>query len=80
MGFLENLGIIAVSAAILVAVGRAVRMPAIVVYLLCGILLGPVLGLVEMEEGLELVSETGIALLLFLVGLELSIGKVRDVG
>ena len=80
MGFLGNLGIIAVSAAVLVAVGRAIRMPAIVVYLLCGILLGPVLGLVEMEEGLELVSETGIALLLFLVGLELSIGKVRDVG
>jgi Kef-type K+ transport system membrane component KefB len=80
IGFLESLGIIAVSAAVLVAVGRAVRMPAIVVYLLCGILLGPVFGWVEMEEGLELVSETGIALLLFLVGLELSLGKVRDVG
>jgi Kef-type K+ transport system membrane component KefB len=80
LGFLESLGIIAVSAAVLVALGRAVRMPAIVVYLLCGILLGPILGWVEMEEGLELVSETGIALLLFLVGLELSIGKVRDVG
>lgn len=80
LGFLESLGIIAVSAAVLVAVGRAVRMPAIVVYLLCGILVGPVLGWVEMDKGLELVSETGIALLLFLVGLELSIGKVRDVG
>ena len=79
-GFLESLGIIAVSAAVLVAIGRAVRMPAIVVYLLCGILLGPVLGLVEMKEGLALVSETGIALLLFLVGLELSIAKVKDVG
>ena len=55
-------------------------MPTIVVYLLCGILIGPVLGWVGVDEGLELVSETGIALLLFLVGLELSIGKVRDVG
>ncbi len=80
IGFLESLGIISVSAAVLVALGRAVRMPAIVVYLLCGILLGPVLGWVRMEEGLGLVSETGIALLLFVVGLELSVSKVRDVG
>lgn len=80
VGFLEEMGIIAVCAAILVAVGRAVRMPAIVVYLLCGILLGPVLGWVELGEGMGLVSETGIALLLFLVGLELSVSKVRDVG
>jgi Kef-type K+ transport system membrane component KefB len=80
MGFLGSLGIIAVCAAVMVALGRAVRMPAIVAYLLCGILLGPILGWVKMEDGLELVSETGIALLLFLVGLELSISKVRDVG
>lgn len=80
VGFLEEMGIIAVCAAILVALGRAVRMPAIVVYLLCGVLLGPVLGWVEIGEGLGLVSETGIALLLFLVGLELSVSKVRDVG
>jgi Kef-type K+ transport system membrane component KefB len=80
VGFLEEMGIIAVCAAILVALGRAVRMPAIVVYLLCGVLLGPVLGWVRIGEGLGLVSETGIALLLFLVGLELSVSKVRDVG
>jgi Kef-type K+ transport system membrane component KefB len=46
------MGIIAVSAALLVALARAVRMPAIVVYLLGGVLLGPVLGWVEVGEGL----------------------------
>jgi Kef-type K+ transport system membrane component KefB len=80
IGFLQSLGIITVSAAVMVVIGRALKMPAIVVYLLCGILIGPCLGWVGIEEGLELVSETGIALLLFLVGLELSISKVRDVG
>ena len=80
IGFLQSLGIIAASAAVMVALGRAVRMPAIVVYLLCGILVGPMLGLVKITESLELISETGIALLLFLVGLELSISKVKDVG
>jgi Kef-type K+ transport system membrane component KefB len=78
--FSQSLGIIVVSAAVLVMLGRLIRMPAIVVYLLCGVLIGPVLGLVEMSEALELISETGIALLLFLVGLELSFHKIRDVG
>jgi Kef-type K+ transport system membrane component KefB len=80
IGFLQSLGIIAICAAVMVMAGRVLRMPAIVVYLLCGILIGPVMGWVGVDKGLELVSETGIALLLFLVGLELSIGKVRDVG
>ena len=80
IGFLQSLGIIAICAAVMVMAGRILRMPTIVVYLLCGILIGPVLGWVGVDEGLELLSETGIALLLFLVGLELSIGKVRDVG
>ena len=78
--FFQNLGIIVVSAAVLVMLGRMIRMPAIVVYLLCGVLIGPVFGLVEMSAALELISETGIALLLFLVGLELSFNKIRDVG
>ena len=80
IGFLQSLAIIAVSAAVLVVLGRTLKIPAIVVYLLCGILIGPGLGWVGIDEGLELVSETGIALLLFLVGLELSITKIRDVG
>jgi len=78
--FLHSLGIIAVFAAVMVALGRAVRMPAIVVYLLCGVVLGPVTGLVETADGLDLVSEFGIAFLLFLVGLELSLAKIKDVG
>ncbi|MEX1116006.1 MAG: cation:proton antiporter [Akkermansiaceae bacterium] len=78
--FFQSLGIILVAAALLVMVGRLVRMPAIVVYLLAGVLIGPMLGWVEMSPALALISETGIALLLFLVGLELSFAKIRDVG
>jgi Kef-type K+ transport system membrane component KefB len=51
-----------------------------VAYILAGLALGPVFGLVEVSHTLEVVSEVGIALLLFLVGLELSLDKVRDVG
>jgi Kef-type K+ transport system membrane component KefB len=78
--FFQNLGIIVIAAAVMVMAGRMVRMPAIVVYLLTGILIGPLLGWVRMSPALDLISEKGIALLLFLVGLELSFDKIRDVG
>lgn len=78
--FFQSLGIIVIAAAVLVMAGRMIRMPAIVVYLLAGVLIGPTFGWVEMSPALGLISETGIALLLFLVGLELSFAKIRDVG
>lgn len=77
---LLNLGFIVLGAAVFAFLGKLVRMPSIVAYILAGICLGPVLGLVELDHSLELISELGIALLLFLVGLELSLGKIKDVG
>lgn len=79
-GFLLSLGFIVVAGAVFAALARWIRMPAIVAYLLAGLMLGPVGGLVELTPALELISEVGIALLLFLVGLELNFHKVRDVG
>lgn len=78
--FFRSLGIIVVASALMVMAGRLVRMPAIVVYLLAGVVIGPMFGWVEMDPALGLISEAGIALLLFLVGLELSFAKIRDVG
>jgi len=77
---LLDLGLIVVGAAAFAFLGKLVRMPSIVAYIFAGILLGPVLGLVEIDHSLELIAEVGIALLLFLVGLELSFAKIRDVG
>lgn len=56
------------------------RMPTIVAYLLAGLFIGPLTGLVEISHALELIAETGIVLLLFIVGLELSLEKARAVG
>jgi Kef-type K+ transport system membrane component KefB len=55
-------------------------MPSIVAYIIAGIVLGPGLGIVQLDHSLELISELGIALLLFLVGLELSLQKIKDLG
>jgi Kef-type K+ transport system membrane component KefB len=77
---LLDLGFIVMGAAVFAFLGKLVRMPSIVAYIFAGIFLGPVLGLVEIEHSLELISELGIALLLFLVGLELSLQKIKDLG
>ncbi|MFO8027706.1 MAG: cation:proton antiporter [Opitutales bacterium] len=77
---LLDLGFIVIGAAAFAFLGKLVRMPSIVAYILAGIVLGPVLGLVAIDHSLELISELGIALLLFLVGLELSLQKIKDLG
>jgi Kef-type K+ transport system membrane component KefB len=80
MHLLLNLGFIVITAATFAFIGKLIRMPTIVGYILAGMALGPVLNLVQLDHSLELISELGIALLLFLVGLELSFEKVKDLG
>ncbi|MDZ7779021.1 MAG: cation:proton antiporter [Gemmatimonadota bacterium] len=77
---LRDLGVILVAAAAFAILARSLRIPSIVAYILAGLLLGPVSGVLEVSEGVELASEIGIALLLFLVGLELSFAAIRDLG
>ena len=78
--FLQNLGLIIVAAALFSLIGRRVRLPSIVAFLLAGLFLGPVTGLVAESEELKLLTESGIILLLFLVGLELTVDRIREVG
>jgi Kef-type K+ transport system membrane component KefB len=83
---LRDLGAILVGATLVALVARRAHVPGIVAYILAGLLLGPVTGLVASQAplhattGIPLIAEVGIALLLFLVGLELSFATIRDVG
>jgi Kef-type K+ transport system membrane component KefB len=78
--FIRSLGLMIVFAAVFALAARRARMPTIAAYLLAGLVLGPGTGLVKISHSLEIISEMGIALLLFLVGLELSFEKFKDVG
>lgn len=79
-GLIGDLGWIVCAALIVVLVAERIRVPSIVAYIIAGLLLGPAFGIIEITEGVELISEFGIALLLFVVGLELSLDKIKDVG
>ena len=77
---LLDLGFMVVTAAVFAFLGKLIKMPSIVAYILAGMALGPVFGVVELDHSLEPISELGVALLLFLVGLELSLQKIKDLG
>lgn len=77
---LVELGWVVGSATAALVVTRFVRLPPIVGYLLAGLALGPLTGVLAVSHSVELFSELGVALLLFLVGLELSVDRIREVG
>ncbi len=63
-----------------VLAGRALRVPPIVCYLASGVLVGPgVLGWIAHSPALDQVAELGVALLLFGVGIEFSLERLRRI-
>lgn len=78
--FIRSVGIMVLAAACFAWGARLLSLPTIVAYLVAGLLLGPLAGIIEVSAAIHLVAETGIVLLLFLVGLELSFEKIRGVG
>lgn len=67
--------------ALLGLVGTRLRQPLIIVYIVVGLLAGPsLLGWVSAHEPIELLSEVGVTILLFVVGLKLDVKLVRQLG
>ncbi|HEX6588765.1 MAG TPA: cation:proton antiporter [Longimicrobiales bacterium] len=77
---LRNVAWVVMGAAAVLLLLRPVGVPPILAFMITGLLLGPVTGVLHVSESLHLFSELGVALLLFVVGLELSVEKIRDVG
>jgi Kef-type K+ transport system membrane component KefB len=89
LGIVGSVGVMILAAAAMMFVSRRLRIPSIVAYILTGLLLGPVgLDLLSLPgghdsgqyEAVAVAAELGIVLLLFLVGLELSLENIRAVG
>ncbi|KKW32815.1 MAG: Transporter, CPA2 family [Candidatus Uhrbacteria bacterium GW2011_GWA2_52_8d] len=76
-----EIGIVLVIAAVLSMVVYRLRQPLIIAYILTGIIAGPgLLALTNSPEVFDVMSEIGVAFLLFTVGLGLNWRSVKDVG
>jgi Kef-type K+ transport system membrane component KefB len=79
---LSDIGTAIVAATALALLARALRQPLILAYLLAGVAIGPAmgLGLVHDRESIHLISEVGLILLLFIIGLEMDLQKLLGSG
>ncbi len=75
-----EIGTVIIIATIFAYIAKLLKQPLIPAYILTGIILGPILGLITNTEIITTLSEIGIAFLLFIVGLEIDIRKLKHVG
>lgn len=76
-----QLSVVLVVATLMALLMRKLKQPLIVGHILTGILVGPsMLHLIEDKHSFETFSEIGIALLLFIIGLELSVSVIKRLG
>ena len=82
LDLLSSVGISISAAAILAFIGNRLRQPLLLAYLLAGILIGPQIGFgwISDQASIHAVSEIGLILLLFIIGLELDLNKLLAAG
>ncbi|PJA45178.1 sodium:proton exchanger [Candidatus Uhrbacteria bacterium CG_4_9_14_3_um_filter_50_9] len=80
-GLFFQIGIVLVIAALLSMIVFRLRQPLIIAYILTGIVVGPgILAITHDVEIFQVMSEIGVAFLLFTVGLGLNWRNIKDVG
>lgn len=79
---LSNIGLAIVAATAFALLARALKQPLLLAYLAAGIVLGPKIGfgLIQDEASITLISEIGLILLLFIIGLEIDLKKLLSAG
>ena len=78
---LLELALIIGLAAVLALIGRAIKQPTIIAYLVVGILVGPfAFDLLQSTEVVQTFARIGVAFLLFIVGLNLDFRVLKGIG
>ena len=79
---LFNIGLVLTIATVFAFIAKALKQPLILAYLVAGVVIGPNIGFawVEDEATIELISEIGLILLLFIIGLEIDLKKLLEAG
>ena len=77
---ITSLAIVVLVALLCGIVMRRIRQPAVLGYIVAGVLLGPSgFELVGDRAGIHLLAELGVLMLLFIIGMELSLQGIRAV-
>ncbi len=78
---LFNLGVILIVATFFAYIARLFKQPLIPAYIIAGLVIGPIgLKLIQDTNLINSISEIGIIFLLFIVGLEMDLKKLKSVG
>lgn len=82
METIGNVGLAILSATVVAFIAHFFKQPLLIGYIIAGVLIGPNIGfgLVKDIEAIEKISHIGLIFLLFLIGLEIDIKKLRDAG
>lgn len=81
-GLIQAIGISIIVATLLAYIGNIFKQPLLLAYILAGVLIGPKmgLGLVQSDADIKVISEIGLILLLFMIGLEIDMKKLKESG
>src|SRR5437870_7370804 len=78
---LEDLAIIFAGSLVVILAFHRLKLPALPGFIVAGVLLGPnALGLVSNVHQVESLAEVGVILLLFTIGIEFSLSRLREMG
>ncbi|MBN2402664.1 MAG: cation:proton antiporter [Spirochaetes bacterium] len=77
-----SVGIAILAATAMAYIGHILKQPLLLAYIAAGVIIGPRIGfgLIENFDDIEKISEFGLILLLFLIGLEIDIKKLKQSG
>ncbi|MEJ2672413.1 MAG: cation:proton antiporter [Deltaproteobacteria bacterium] len=81
-GLLSAIGISILAATVLGYLAYLFKQPLLLAYIAAGVVIGPEfgLGLVHSKEDIRIIAEIGLILLLFMIGLELNLKKLKEAG
>ncbi len=78
---LKDLAIIFAVSLLVILIFHRIKLPALPGFIVAGVLLGPnALGLVSDAHQVESLAEVGVILLLFTIGIEFSLSRLREMG
>lgn len=77
-----DIGIAIIGAAAIGLPSYALRLPLVIAYIFAGMLLGPSIGfgIISNMENIAVLSEIGLVLLMFILGLEIDVKKLLKAG